>query len=156
MAIVALWWNGKQFTRPASPLAQVPAEAVSSEREVTPVITVSPVAQELSEALLDTDGPPEAELEAVGQLLYFHRQAFGENPVGDNGDIVAALSGQNAKLAAWIAPGCDAVVNGQLVDRWGTPYWFHAMSGREMEIRSAGPDREQFTDDDLFLSPVSC
>lgn len=110
---------------------------------------LQPLAAELSGALLRPEGPPEDEIDAVAQLLYFYRQAFGENPVGDNADIVAALAGANAKEAAWIAPGIPAVVEGRLVDRWGTPYWFHANGAREMEVRSAGPDRELFTADDL-------
>lgn len=156
LAITALWWNGNRLERPSS--AEPPPGAnlaLPSGPGNQPVVTVSPLARELSTALLDENSSPESELEAVDQLLYFHRQAFGENPVGDNGDIVAALAGGNAKMAAWLAPDCAAVVNGRLVDRWGTPYWFHAISGREMEIRSAGPDRELFTGDDLFRSPVS-
>jgi hypothetical protein len=114
-------------------------------------LRLQPLAAELSASLLRPEGPPEDELAAVGQLLYFYRQAFGENPVGDNADIAAALSGANAKAAAWLDPDGPALVDGRLVDRWGSPYWFHALGAREMEIRSAGPDRELFTDDDLAL-----
>lgn len=117
----------------------------------TPAVTVLPVASQLSTQLLNEDGPPEDELDAVAQLLYFYRQGFGENPVGDNGDLVAALLGENGKKAAYLTRDCPALVDGKLVDRWGTPYWFHAKSGREMEIISAGPDRELFTGDDLHL-----
>jgi hypothetical protein len=38
---------------------------------------------------------------------------------------------------------------GELVDYWGTPFFFHQLSGTEMEIRSAGPDRVMWTVDDL-------
>lgn len=155
VALAVLWWNANRLHQASSVSPAGTSPPPRAESAPPPVITVSPLARELSAALLDEDGSPESELEAVDQLLYFHRQAFGENPVGDNGDIVAALSGQNAKLAAWLAPDCAAVVEGRLLDRWGTPYWFHAMSGREMEIRSAGPDRELFTGDDLFRSPGS-
>mgnify|MGYP001436922171 CR=1 FL=1 len=112
-------------------------------------ITVLPMAAELSASLRQENGTPEDELAAVGQLLYFYRQAFGENPVGDNTEIVAALSGGNVRKAAWLPQDCPAVAGGKLVDRWGSPYFFHALSAREMEIRSAGPDRELFTSDDL-------
>jgi hypothetical protein len=37
---------------------------------------------------------------------------------------------------------------GELTDRWGTAYFFHQLSSREMEIRSAGPDRKMWTEDD--------
>jgi len=35
------------------------------------------------------------------------------------------------------------------VDPWGTPYFFHQLSGKEMEIHSAGPDKMMWTADDL-------
>ena len=40
---------------------------------------------------------------------------------------------------------------GELVDPWGTPYFFHQLSAMEMEIRSAGPDRIMWTEDDLVI-----
>jgi len=36
-----------------------------------------------------------------------------------------------------------------LVDAWGTPFFFHQLSGHEMEIHSAGPDKIMWTADDL-------
>ena len=39
--------------------------------------------------------------------------------------------------------------DGELVDRWGTPYFFHSVSAEKMEIVSAGPDKELWTDDDV-------
>jgi hypothetical protein len=40
--------------------------------------------------------------------------------------------------------------NGELVDVWGTPYFFHQLSGTDTEIHSAGPDRIMWTADDLI------
>lgn len=37
----------------------------------------------------------------------------------------------------------------ELVDNWGTPFFFHQLSGTDMEIHSAGPDRRMWTPDDL-------
>jgi hypothetical protein len=39
--------------------------------------------------------------------------------------------------------------HGELVDPWGTAYFFHQLSGKETEIRSAGPDKILWTADDL-------
>jgi len=39
-----------------------------------------------------------------------------------------------------------------VMDRWNTPYWFHANAATQVEIRSAGPDRNLFTADDLILN----
>ena len=40
---------------------------------------------------------------------------------------------------------------GELVDNWGTPFFFHSLSRTEMEIRSAGPDHKMWTGDDLVM-----
>jgi hypothetical protein len=39
--------------------------------------------------------------------------------------------------------------NGELVDRRGSPYFFHQLSKDVMEIRSAGADLKMWTRDDL-------
>ena len=145
---LGLFWA--MHERGGSPVQPTSVECDGAAPSV-PGVTVLPVASQLSTQLLNAEGPPEDELDAVAQLLYFYRQAFGENPVGDNGDLVAALLGENGKKAAYLTRDCPALVDGKLVDRWGTPYWFHANSGREMEIVSAGPDRKLFTGDDLRL-----
>jgi hypothetical protein len=41
---------------------------------------------------------------------------------------------------------------GELIDDWQTPYFFHQVSGRQMEIYSAGPDRQMWTPDDLKVT----
>ena len=75
---------------------------------------------------------------------------MGGNPVGSNAEIMAALMGGNPK-GAMFAPteGQSLNSSGELVDRWGTPYFFHQLSATEMEVRSAGPDRRMWTADDI-------
>ena len=78
-----------------------------------------------------------------------YRDAVGENPVGTNAEIVKAVMGDNLKQAKIGLPEGQGINGkGELVDRWGTPYFFHQVSKSEMEIRSAGPDREMWTGDD--------
>ncbi len=76
------------------------------------------------------------------------------NPVGDNADITAALTGKNP-LHVTLIPSDHPAINtrGELCDRWGTPFFFHQLSGTQMEIRSAGPDRKLRTIDDIVLTP---
>ena len=76
---------------------------------------------------------------------------FGGNPVGTNPEITQALNGGNSKQARLINEESGLRINGrgELVDYWGTPFFFHQLSGTEMEIRSAGPDRRMWTADDL-------
>ena len=76
------------------------------------------------------------------------------NPVGENTEITAAFAGKNPLHFAFIAPNHPAInARGELCDRWGTPFFFHALSGTRMEIRSAGPDQKLYTADDIVRTP---
>jgi hypothetical protein len=78
---------------------------------------------------------------------------FGGNPVGINSEITRALNGGNPKGTIFIQSEAGLRINGQgeLVDPWGTPYFFHQLSAMHMEIRSAGPDKRLWTADDLVV-----
>lgn len=83
-------------------------------------------------------------------MLREFRNSLGENPVGNNAEITKALLGDNLKqVRVQIGKGSTVNANGELCDGQGTPYFFHQLSGKEMEIRSAGPDREMWSDDDI-------
>jgi hypothetical protein len=72
------------------------------------------------------------------------------NPVGTNAEITAALRGDNLKQLKLDLPAGSSVNDaGELCDPWGTPWFFHQLSSRKMEIRSAGKDRELYTEDDF-------
>jgi hypothetical protein len=76
------------------------------------------------------------------------------NPTGSNADITAALTGHNKLDLALIPPDHPAINrDGELCDRWGTPFFFHAESGTRMTTRSAGPDRKMWTADDEEIAP---
>ncbi len=80
------------------------------------------------------------------------RDLVGENPIGTNAEIMAAIRGENLKQAKLNPPENQrSNENGELLDRWGTPYFFHQLSRTQMEIRSAGPDRVMWTGDDKQL-----
>ena len=100
-----------------------------------------------------TNIPPEIVLEKVAHAVHDYASMFGGNPVGTNPEITAALNGQNPRQANFINPeaGMRLNGNGELVDAWGTPYFFHQLSGTEMEIRSAGPDKKLWTSDDRVV-----
>ncbi len=107
----------------------------------------------------DDDDPAVPNLPAVTQIenqrtAFRHYAArFGGNPVGNNEEITAALRGQNARGAVFLssADGLRVNADGQTIDTWGTPYFFHQLSRTETEIRSAGPDRRMWTSDDLVM-----
>lgn len=108
---------------------------------------------------LDQLGDPAATIQADLKILgdlFFHYQALVKdptgNPIGDNAEIVRALQGANRVHAEFLPARHPALSEqGELLDRWGTPFFFHALSGRSMEIRSAGPDRAMWTADDAVF-----
>jgi hypothetical protein len=96
-----------------------------------------------------------ADLRLLNEIFVTYRGAVhAQDPVGDNIDITAVLTGRNSLGFAFIPKDHPAInASGELCDRWGTPFFFHQMSGEEMEIRSAGPDHKLWTADDEVLSP---
>jgi hypothetical protein len=98
-------------------------------------------------------GSVEGDLRAAAQLLDTFRVLIkGDDPLplGANEDIVAALFGRNRVRTAFLRTNHPAInAQGQWIDRWGTPLFFHAQSRSQIDIRSAGPDRALFTDDDV-------
>jgi hypothetical protein len=94
----------------------------------------------------------------VLQVIATFRSNFPRdgNPVGTNAEITAALAGRNQLRLVLLPPDPPAInPAGDLCDRWGTPFFFHAESATKMEIRSAGPDQKMWTDDDLVAAPSS-
>ena len=94
----------------------------------------------------------EREVDKIKLMLRDYRTLMGENPVGTNAEIMKAIIGANPKGAKLGPPeGMSLNGSGELVDTWGTPYFFHQLSGTQMEIRSAGQDRKMWTSDDIVL-----
>jgi len=94
---------------------------------------------------------PELVLDNVRSAIHNYGSMFNGNPVGVNSEITSQLNGHNPKQANFIRPEDGMRMNdrGELIDPWGTPYFFHQLSGTEMQIRSAGPDKIMWTADDL-------
>lgn len=85
---------------------------------------------------------------ALGNFLLAVKDPY-RPPLGDNRDIAAALAGRNRLGLIFVPTNDPALRDGQLVDRWGTPYWFHPRAPDAIDVASAGPDRTLFTADDL-------
>ncbi len=129
--------------QPSSP-ASAPGSMPSAKPPAAPAKPVpAPSSFEVREAMA-------MELNAVRQMFADFRTIAGENPVGTNAEIMKALTGDNKK-GARLGPPEGQQLNGagELLDRFGTPYFFHQLSKQEMEIRSAGTDRVMWTDDDI-------
>jgi hypothetical protein len=70
--------------------------------------------------------------------------------LGANEEFAAALMGKNAAREVFLtAPHPALNAQGQIIDRWGTPLFFHVRDMARIDIRSAGPDRAMWTQDDL-------
>jgi len=137
-----------------APLATAPddaaPDAVSAAEHVHQAAIVS--AEPIPETPESTSLPTATVLENMRTSIRQYAAAFGENPVGTNPEITGALAGQNAKQIHFLKSDGNRVNSkGELVDTWGTPYFFHQISGHQMEIRSAGPDRVMYTPDDLVI-----
>lgn len=145
--------------------APTPAPAPSAHPPVAPIVAPEvthepapefvPAPTELAAVPVWTaDNVPALEVQAVlnalGATVRNYGQRFRGNPVGNNAEITAALNGDNPQGVHFLEAERDRVnERGELVDAWGTPYFFHQLSGTEMEIHSAGPDRRHGTADDL-------
>jgi hypothetical protein len=103
------------------------------------------------------ESTPQRDLEILHEMLLAFTttlQLANLPPLGDNADVTAALTGKNKrKLLVLPAnhPSIDS--KGRLLDRWGTPYHFHARSAGTLDLRSAGPDKVLFTPDDVTSGP---
>jgi len=134
-------------------MASVPAVPTPA-----PIAVAAPTASERSH-LVDGLNSPQGDVHADLRMLNdtfiaFRGATHGLDPIGENAEITAALLGHNRLGFAFIPPDCGAInAKGELCDRWGSPYFFHQLSGEKMEIRSAGPDRVLWTADDEVLTP---
>jgi hypothetical protein len=147
--------NGNVLPAPAMPdvapvAPAVPATApVVTTQSVTAIAAVPGTSPAPPVAAAPTL-PPLTVLDNARVVMHNYASMFGENPVGDNSEITAALMGKNPRQVNFISADSGLRVNdkGELIDAWGTPFFFHQLSGKVMEIRSAGEDKKMWTFDD--------
>lgn len=136
-------------------LAPAPASSAvhaSTERTSIPDTRTLMPSAEAAAGLYDPTESAHEDLAILDLLISDYRRCFSENPVGENEEITACLTGRNPKGLVFLRSEYARLDgDGRLLDRWGTPYRFHALAGDRMEIHSAGPDREPHTVDDVTL-----
>lgn len=104
------------------------------------------------EELLTLEGDGAADISALADLTraYLEKPAGSDrDSLGFNEDLSRALTDREVLGEAAIPAGHPVLRDGQLIDRWGTPWHVHPLASDLIELRSAGPDRRLFTDDDL-------
>jgi hypothetical protein len=155
-AIAVLLWL---FLSPAPTPTSVPtppAPASKIENQKSKIPPPAPERSTLADALNSPATNIAADLRLVALILETFRSNFPRsgNPVGLNSEITATLTGQNQLRLALIPPDHPAINReGELTDRWGTPFFFHAESATRMTITSAGPDKKLHTPDDETFAP---
>lgn len=171
VAVVALlvWWL---LPRDPAPTPPIPASSAvrPSSPATTPAVALPPALPAPPTTLADGSPIPTSvaldlnsprfdithDLNLVAALFTEWRLNFPRagHPFGENSEITAALTGDNPLRLPLIPPTHPAInAAGELCDRWGTPFRFHALAGDRMELRSAGPDRKFGSADDVLLTP---
>lgn len=159
---VALWWlvrpqpavkvepGPKPVPQPVmSDAATRAMEEARKARAQSAVLPGDEILKEYAQAGTRPEDDLHSLAHAFSNLLLLVK---GDAPfrMGANEEFAAALMGRNANKMVFLAPP-HACLNaqGQLVDRWQTPLFFHVRDATRVDIRSAGPDKEMWTEDDL-------
>jgi hypothetical protein len=130
--------------------AYSPARPALTSVTPDPRLPRSPLADTLHSPTQD----PREDLVIIGQMLGLYRERFDAYPAFEtNAQLVNALAGANPERIGLLPRDHPAIsaADGQLLDRWGSPYHAHALGRDALELRSAGPDRVLYTADDLLL-----
>ena len=134
------------------------AKVIAVESSRTPQTSGRPL---LGESILrdyaNTNLPPQNDLTLMSRLMensLLLLKSAGNRPLSANEDWAAMLRGENAAQERFL-PDQHVALNpqGQLIDRWSSPLFFHALGGGRYEIRSAGPDKKLWTEDDFHRNP---
>lgn len=130
-----------------------PVDGATGESEAKPSLRV------LKNSWFETEyglerGSLENDLQIVSSTITESQtmiKDFAQYFIPDNQALTAFLSGKNRDRLAWIQPGNKAISEeGELLDRYGTPLFFHRESATRFQVRSAGVDRVMWTDDDVL------
>ena len=144
--------------RANGPMGKPSASPVTASEPAAPPAAPRPL---VSAARLETIAGPEPApgltpaivMENMRMAFRQYSSRFGGNPVGTNPEITRSLNGLNPGHVVFLKPEDGLRMNdrGELIDNWGTPFFFHQLSHDLMEIHSAGPDHKMWTADDLVI-----
>jgi hypothetical protein len=135
---------------PAAPEPRTEESRASSRRDFTNPL-VAPSFQETPTAQPQKpSAATEVIFDQITVMFRDYRKISGDNPTGTNAEMMKAIMGGNPK-GAMLGPPEGQMVNakGELLDPWGTPYFFHQLSRDVIEIHSAGPDQKLWNEDDI-------
>ncbi len=159
----------RQGTRPGTVIVQPfqpgPAKEISINYRVPPHLDDARVTRaddgriifeqaiNLAGELHNKDNSAEDDVQILDAILGYYRLVNRSNPVaGENFEVINSLAGKNRhRIVVFPLDHPDLDNDGNLLDRWGSPYFFHAISATQLDIQSAGPDRKRGSADDLKL-----
>lgn len=149
-----LWSQMRPVTAPP-PSPAMPSTPGPEPSPATPspsVPSVHPMTADLGPA---PGRDPHAEPQQVLVLLDAWRRVTGRFPVAeDNAGLMRQLTTRSGNRPPLIPPDHPRLnARGELLDPWDTPYFFHHVAAQHLDVRSAGPDRIFYTDDDIVASP---
>ena len=157
VALVALVIGGLLWWPKRSP--EAPAPVVVGPPVIVPASVPSKFTEDLSAEHLVGYGTaasdPQRDLEMVKDAVDAFVRSIkipGALPTGSNRELVAALAGENPHRIRFIDPASPFInADGELLDRWQVPLFFHFVEANDVGVRSAGPDRVLWTADDVTM-----
>lgn len=135
-------------TQKSETLQTVAPQITSSKTKTEEAYKTIPFAQ-----LADAQVSPAKRIERSYILLQNYLAATKSRkgpPLTSNAEFTAAFTGKNPLGIVFIEPNHPAInQQGELLDPWETPYFFHALAADSYELISAGPDKIKFNQDDI-------
>lgn len=90
--------------------------------------------------------------EALSDMAILVKGNEAGPPVVSNAEITRKLMGDNLDETPFLAVAPSRLNDsGELLDEWGKPYYFHPIRSDYYEIRSAGPDQQMWSKDDVLF-----
>jgi len=130
-----------------------PRDQVSRSRSSVPVREIS-ASTAFARSIRQEGSSPSDDLAVLQMLVTDYRRVHSVVPPAVNSqELARLLMGENPTRSRFLPPDCPALDDeGQLLDRWGTPLSVHLVSDRQIELRSAGPDRTLWNEDDILVN----
>ena len=149
LIILVVWLK----PRPGAEPRPAPSTAISATE--TPESSEPFLGEVLMDNYADPSGTVQDDLRYVQRLLMSVRTLVKTQDPGRmavNEDVVDVLTGRNDYKIVFLPPNHPSINPAkQLIDRWGTPLFFHLEAADRLDVRSAGPDKILFTNDDCHL-----
>ncbi len=140
-------------TKPPAQGPEIQVTETSSGSRLPPNQSPQLVGEVILRDYAKTNLSPQNDLTLMSHLMensLLLLKSAANRPLSANEDWADFFKGKNSAHERFL-PDAHIAFNskGQLVDRWGTPLFFHALGAGRYEIRSAGPDKILWTSDDI-------